>query len=98
MSNFRGPLKGDDGSFVVLTPETDKEHIPDVVRRINEAARQLDARLYYGAASFPEDSLAYEELLQTAKDLIASPEYHDRAGTFIRKNNTAQPDDHLSQP
>ena len=79
-----------DGCFVIVTPETGKEHIPDIVRRINEAARQLNARLYYGAASFPDDSLAYEELLQQAKDLIASPEFHEHAGTF----NTDKSTDH----
>ena len=88
--------KGDDGSFVVLTPETGNDRIPDIVRRINEAARQLNARLFYGAASFPEDSLAYEELLETAKDLIASPEYHDRAGTFTPSNIATQPDNKLN--
>lgn len=56
------------GQFVVLCPETDSENLTIFAERIRKAASEkLGSTLAWGSATFPDEALTYDDLLQTAR-------------------------------
>ncbi len=56
------------GQFVILCPETDPENLAIFAERIRKAASErLGSTLAWGSATFPDEALTYEDLLQTAR-------------------------------
>jgi GGDEF domain-containing protein len=67
------------GQFVILCPETDPKDLTVFAERIRKAAAQkLGSTLAWGSASFPDEALTYDDLLQTARRRLVSEE--DEAG------------------
>ena len=67
-----------DGQFILLCPQTDLKYIDVLADRIDNAVNEnLDARIYWGSASFPDEAITFDELIQTAKiRLDRSKKYH----------------------
>lgn len=64
--------KDDERGFVMLCPETTAEGTIILAERIQHlATAQLGVRLDYGIASFPDEALTFEELLQRAHEHMA---------------------------
>lgn len=60
--------RGKEGRFVVLCPETNGEGSVHLAERIQEVAMErLGIAVAYGIASFPDEALTFEELLQRAE-------------------------------
>jgi GGDEF domain-containing protein len=54
--------------FVILCPETDLENATLLAQRITLSIRErTDLQIYWGAASFPDDALTFEDLLHKAR-------------------------------
>ncbi len=61
----------DKGQFIVLCPETPNSRFQDLARRIqSSAAEKLKISVALGSASFPEESLTFDELVQKAQSQI----------------------------
>jgi len=55
--------------FLVLLPETELNHLPAVIDRLqNTAVEKLGLTLKIGASTFPDDALTFESLVQSAED------------------------------
>jgi GGDEF domain-containing protein len=64
-------LRDKDGQFILICPETDIKNISILARRIEAAVDEnLDARVYWGGALFPDEALTFDDLVQTAKERI----------------------------
>ena len=60
-------LRDRDGQFVLLCPETNHASTSILATRIADAVkRELDATIEYGSASFPDEALTFDDLIQTA--------------------------------
>lgn len=61
--------KDDERGFVMLCPETTAEGTFTLAERIQQAAiEQLGVQVHYGVASFPDEALTFDELLQRAQE------------------------------
>lgn len=61
--------KDDERGFVMLCPETTAEGTFTLAERIQQAAiEQLGVQVDYGIASFPDEALTFDELLQRAQE------------------------------
>ncbi len=67
-------LRDKDGQFVVLCPETDSTRISILAERIAvSVGENLNSKIDWGSAAFPDEALTFDDLLQTArKRLIQS--------------------------
>jgi hypothetical protein len=61
------------GRFVVLSPETGPDGTSLLVGRIREATRRTRVHLRAGSASFPDQALTFEHLVEHAQELIDDP-------------------------
>lgn len=69
--------------FIILCPETQGSNTNTLVRRIIEAAQEkTGAMVGFGIASFPEEALTFEELVNKAGAKIVRP------GAFAIKENS----------
>lgn len=60
--------------FIILCPETQTSNTNTLIRRVVEKTRaQVGAQLGFGVASFPEEALTFEELLQKAEAKMVRP-------------------------
>ena len=81
-------LRDRDGQFVLLCPETNQVHAGILAARIAEAVkRELDATIETGSASFPDEALTFDDLLNTANERLLPVELNDNKG------NSSQPSD-----
>lgn len=65
-------LRDDSGYFVVLCPETGQASLSILVNRITVAVKQnLEARIECGFASFPDEAITFDDLLNRAKERLA---------------------------
>ncbi|MEW6401720.1 MAG: hypothetical protein AB1649_07970 [Chloroflexota bacterium] len=63
------------GEFVVLCPETDAQNLLVFAERIRKSASEkMGSTLAWGSATFPDEALTYEDLLQTARRRLAVEE------------------------
>jgi len=59
------------GRFLILCPETDLASATLLAERISKAAKErTDLQILWGTASFPEEALTFEDLLQTARERL----------------------------
>jgi GGDEF domain-containing protein len=62
-------LRDRDGQFVLLCPETNQADTISLSKRIaNAIERELDAQIEFGSASFPDEALTFDDLVQIAKE------------------------------
>ena len=60
-------LRDRDGLFVLLCPETNQVNTSILAARIADAVkRELDAKIECGSASFPDEALTFDDLINTA--------------------------------
>lgn len=60
-------LRDQNGQFVILYPETDYRNLPILASRIGQAVNEnIGKVIKWGAASFPDDALNFEDLLDAA--------------------------------
>lgn len=72
----------DDGQLLIVCPEVAPESIPIIMDRVTTAVNQFGIQADYGTASFPEEALTFEGLVEQAKQ---SP-YMDK--TAVSDNTT----------
>jgi GGDEF domain-containing protein len=62
--------------FLALLPEVTPERLTELIERLNKAvSEQLEVTLQIGTASFPEDAMTFESLLEKAvREMDAEPE------------------------
>jgi hypothetical protein len=66
--------KEDKNSFLVLCPETNPDGSISFGKRIQVIAKEkLGVQVCYGSASFPEDALTFDDLLQKARFDLVDP-------------------------
>jgi len=59
------------GRFIVLCPETDLENASLLAKRIAQAVKERTSlHVLWGVASFPEEALTFEDLLQKARERL----------------------------
>jgi hypothetical protein len=60
------------GRFIILCPETDLGNASLLARRISQAVKErISLNVFWGVASFPEEALTFEDLLQKARERLA---------------------------
>jgi hypothetical protein len=65
-------MKDRRGRFIILCPETDQSNAALLGRRIAQAVKaKTSLRVLWGVASFPEEALTFDDLLQTARERLA---------------------------
>jgi GGDEF domain-containing protein len=75
-------LQDHDGHFVLLCPETEYQNLIILAERLSVAVKSdLDAKISWGFALFPDEALNFKDLLQVAKQRIAPAEI---AGTLTK--------------
>jgi GGDEF domain-containing protein len=73
-------LQDHDGHFVLLCPETEYQHMLVLAERLSTAVMSdLNSKISWGFALFPDEALNFKDLLQVAKQRIAPAEI---AGTY----------------
>lgn len=61
------------GHFITLMPETTRDTVGDIIRRIKEkAAEKLNLHLNVGLATFPDEAVTFESLLAIAEAQMAT--------------------------
>jgi GGDEF domain-containing protein len=64
-------LKDHARRYVILCPETVSEHASMLAERISRAiAERTGLRMLWGVATFPDDALTFEDLLQKARERL----------------------------
>ena len=64
-------LRDRDGQFILLCPETNYASTSILANRIAEAVeRELNAQVECGGASFPDEALTFDDLIQTANERL----------------------------
>jgi GGDEF domain-containing protein len=67
------------GQFVIVCPETDAQDLAAFAERIRKAtAEKLKSTLAWGVATFPDEALTYEDLLQTARRRFVTEEEQEQ--------------------
>ena len=68
-------LRDHDNQFVLLCPETDLKHLSILAERVSSAvSEELEAKISWGYALFPNEALNFNDLLQIAKQRVAPVE------------------------
>lgn len=66
-------LRDRTGRFVIICPETDAENAKFLGSRIKDALEDgIDLKVSWGAASFPDEALTFEDLLYKARERLHS--------------------------
>ncbi|MFT3894504.1 MAG: hypothetical protein QM730_22980 [Anaerolineales bacterium] len=74
-------LKDHRGRYVILCSETSLSDVELFANRISQAVKEKTGlRMFWGYASFPDEALTFEDLMQKARErLISHPSYQDDA-------------------
>jgi GGDEF domain-containing protein len=68
-------LRDQSGRFVLLCPETDFERSKIFGDRIRKSvAENMDAQVVWSSASFPDEALTFDELIERAEQRLAQPQ------------------------
>ena len=68
-------IRDKSGRFLVLCPETDYENSSVFARRIGQAVEEnMGAGIVWSSASFPDEALTFEELLERAERRLSTDE------------------------
>jgi GGDEF domain-containing protein len=63
------------GEFVVICPETEMDKLQPLADRISRSIEEaMGGKVLWGSASFPDETLSFEELIQKAKQRSVSSE------------------------
>lgn len=63
-----------DGQFILLCPETNLSNLKVLAERMEAAVEEsINAKIEWGGATFPDEALTFEDLLQTAQKRLNSP-------------------------
>jgi GGDEF domain-containing protein len=63
------------GEFVVICPETEMEKLSPMAERICQTIEEtMGGAVTWGSASFPGETLSFDDLLQKAKQRLATPD------------------------
>lgn len=65
-------VQRDRGRFVVLTPETTAEGSMALVKRIRATADRIGVEVACGTASFPDEAVAFDELMRQAEARLSA--------------------------
>lgn len=66
-------LNDKDGQFVVVCPETNLNNITILADRIKSAVEEsMNAKIEWGGATFPDEAITFDDLLQTAQKRLSS--------------------------
>lgn len=69
-------LKDQRGRFIILCPETDQASVRLLAKRISQTiAERTDQQIICGTASFPDEALTFDDLVNTARDRLTHPNY-----------------------
>lgn len=69
-------LRDHRGRFIILCPETDQASIRLLAKRISQAIQErTNLQLAWGTASFPDEALTFDDLMNTARDRLTHPNY-----------------------
>jgi GGDEF domain-containing protein len=67
-------LRDHRGRFIVLCPETDQTGIQLMAKRISRAIEErTDMQIICGIASFPDEALTFDDLMNTARERLTHP-------------------------
>ena len=67
-------LRDQRGRFIILCPETDLANASLLAKRISDAVKdRTSLGVRWGAASFPEEALTFDDLLQKARERLMHP-------------------------
>jgi len=78
-------LRDRNGRFVLLCPETDNESSIIFGERIrNAVAERMDTDVVWSSASFPDEALTFEELIERAEQRLASPDFAPATQALMR--------------
>lgn len=78
-------LRDQAGRFVLLCPETNFEHSVVFGERIQKAvAENMDTEVVWSSASFPDEALTFEELVERAEQRLARPGVDAPASISVR--------------
>jgi len=66
-------LRDHKGHFIIMCPETDSENMKLLAGRIIQSVKErTDLHISYGIASFPDDAITFDDLLQTARERMTN--------------------------
>lgn len=78
-------LRDQNGRFILLCPETDFEHSIIFGERIRQAvAENMDAEVVWSSASFPDEALTFEELIERAEQRLSQQSVETAASLPIK--------------
>lgn len=79
--------------FVVLLPETAHDDLQPVLQTLQAAAQeQLGITLNIGAATFPDQAITFESLVEQAEaDMLKQPQVSTQAGTHVSTHTVPLP-------
>lgn len=67
------PLRDRRGRYIILCPETNFSSVESFARRVSQAVvDKTGMRVLWGVASFPDEALTFEDLLQKARERLLS--------------------------
>jgi GGDEF domain-containing protein len=73
-------LRDKNGQFVVICPETNFNNLIVLAERLEAAvANDLDARLKWASALFPDEALTFDELVETARSRLEISHHPDNS-------------------
>lgn len=84
-----------DSHIIILLPETNRDSACETIRRLKSlAADELGVELNVGLATFPDEAVTFESMLEIAeakaKDVFALPTSRERKSTSVSTNSLLQ--------
>lgn len=77
-------LKDRRGRHVILCSETNYSNVTILANRISRTIEEkMGCQMSWGVASFPEEALTFEDLLQKASDRLANDNSHEDSSEFM---------------
>jgi hypothetical protein len=75
------------GRFVILCPETNIEDASLLAKRISQAIQdRTNLQVLWGVASFPEEALTFDDLLQKARERLKDPSSSQEKASLVSES------------
>jgi hypothetical protein len=84
--------KDERGALLILAPETDRSGTESLIERVQQTAANQGIAVTCGMASFPDDALTFEELVEVAERQVAAHRA-TRPDESLPLNHFSRPDD-----
>ena len=82
-------LRDAQGRFILLCPETGRDHSLAFAERLQRAIHEkLGAGIIWSAASFPNEALTFEELLERAELRISNPDIQEESVPVLAREDS----------